>query len=132
MIPRGAPGSWRRVSRLEMGSWAFYRDIFCGDLKTHMMRRGSFNDVHRKHYTKESGNPVLACQAGVWIRSTRKRFLHLGSRSESSLKRNEDSKDWARFTLPSPKGDCGRAPVSFRVTPQCIAAPGLYSGHSTA
>lgn len=102
MIPQGAPGSWRRFSRLEVAIWVLYRCMFSGDLKICKLRRGPFNDVCRKHCPKESGNPVLPCQAGVCVRSTGKCFLHLGSRPESSLKRNQDCKDWTRFTLPSP------------------------------
>lgn len=78
-----------------MGSWVFYRGMFFGDLKICKLRRGPFNDVCR--------NPVRSCEACVCLRSTRKCFLHLGSRPWSSLKRNQDCKDWAKFTLPSPR-----------------------------
>ena len=97
LAPGGDSPGWRWAVGLSTGIFFF------GDLHTFVLRRGCSYDVRRKHCTKESGNLALPCHAGVWIRSTRKCFLHLGSRPESSLKRNKDTKDWARFTSASPR-----------------------------
>lgn len=60
--------------------------------------------------TKESGNPVLPGQAGVWIASTRKRFLHLVPSPKFSLKRPARTGQGSLFPL---RGRPQRSPSDF-------------------
>lgn len=96
-----------------------------------MLRRGLFYNVCRKHCTKESGNPVLPCQAIVWVRSTRKHFVHLECRWILS-KEKWGQQGLGKVHISLSKGDCRGPPETFHVSSPCIVPSDLYSWPSTA